>query len=106
MLPIRRNLLIQFGLAASLSFTTVRCASFAQPVRVPVTAAVWHRVDPGAGTKTNAEEFYLRTGPDCRAYDDCIQYAPVPHGFILWNIYPEDRWPRRFWRHRTMSSSW
>ena len=37
----------------------------------------------------NAEEFYLRTGPDCRASNDCIQYAPVIHGFMLWNIYPE-----------------
>jgi hypothetical protein len=37
----------------------------------------------------NAEEFYLRTFPDCRASDDCIQYTPVIHGFMLWNVYPQ-----------------
>ncbi len=145
MLRRSRNLRIQFGLAVFASFAAVPCTSLAQPVRVPMTAAVWHRVDPGAGTKTdvsfliregfpqglammkagaiatdalpfrdvtiecdlkplaedipgirfradhdgNAEEFYLRTGPDCRASDDCIQYAPAIHGFMLWNIYPE-----------------
>jgi hypothetical protein len=37
----------------------------------------------------NAEEFYVRTFPDCRASNDCIQYAPVINGFMLWNFYPE-----------------
>lgn len=36
----------------------------------------------------DAEEFYVRTFPDCRASDDCIQYAPVIHGMMFWNAYP------------------
>lgn len=37
----------------------------------------------------SAEEFYLRPSSNCRASDDCVQYAPVVHGFMLWNTYPE-----------------
>jgi hypothetical protein len=37
----------------------------------------------------NAEEFYIRSFPDCRAENDCIQYSPVINGFMLWNTYPE-----------------
>lgn len=31
----------------------------------------------------------MRTFPDCRASNDCIQYAPVINGFLLWNAYPQ-----------------
>ena len=37
----------------------------------------------------DAEEFYLRSSPDCRASNDCIQYAPVIRGAMLWNVYPQ-----------------
>ena len=37
----------------------------------------------------NGEEFYVRSLPDCRAENDCIQYSPVINGFMLWNVYPE-----------------
>ncbi len=37
----------------------------------------------------NGEEFYVRSAPDCRASNDCIQYTPVIHGFLLWNSYPQ-----------------
>jgi hypothetical protein len=37
----------------------------------------------------NGEEFYIRSFPDCRAENDCIQYSPVINGFMLWNVYPE-----------------
>ena len=37
----------------------------------------------------NGEEFYIRSLPDCRAENDCIQYSPVINGFLLWNVYPE-----------------
>ena len=37
----------------------------------------------------NGEEFYVRTAPDCRASNDCIQYTPVINGFMLWNSYPQ-----------------
>ena len=44
------------------------------------------RGEPG---HQDAEEFYLRSFPECRASNDCIQYAPVIHGFMLWNVYPQ-----------------
>ncbi len=44
---------------------------------------------PGAGGKQDAEEFYVRTFPECRASNDCIQYAPEIHGSMLWNSYPQ-----------------
>jgi hypothetical protein len=37
----------------------------------------------------NGEEFYIRSLPDCRAENDCIQYSPIINGFMLWNVYPE-----------------
>ena len=37
----------------------------------------------------NAEEFYVRTFPDCRVSNDGIQYTPVINGFMLWNVYPQ-----------------
>jgi hypothetical protein len=43
----------------------------------------------GSSETRNAEEFYIRSQPDCRASDDCLQYAPVINGFMLWNFYPQ-----------------
>ena len=37
----------------------------------------------------NGEEFYIRSLPDCRAENDCVQYSPVINGFMLWNVYPQ-----------------
>ncbi len=38
---------------------------------------------------TDAGEFvYVRANPDCPAADDCIQYAPIVHGRMDWDIYP------------------
>ena len=37
-----------------------------------------------AGT---AEFVYLRADPDCPAANDCIQYAPITHGLMQWDIY-------------------
>lgn len=37
----------------------------------------------------NGEEFYIRSLPDCRAENDCVQYSPVINGFMLWNLYPQ-----------------
>ncbi len=36
-----------------------------------------------------SEELYVRPGPDCPASDDCLQYAPVIHGAMLWDEYPQ-----------------
>ncbi len=37
----------------------------------------------------SAEVFYLRSDPDCRAANDCIQYAPIVHGVMPWDMYPQ-----------------
>ena len=39
-----------------------------------------------AGT---SEVFYLRPDPDCRAANDCIQYVPIVHGVMPWDMYPQ-----------------
>ena len=37
----------------------------------------------------DGEEVYERMFGDQRASDDGIQYAPMIHGFMLWNVYPQ-----------------
>ncbi len=39
------------------------------------------------------EFVYLRANPDCPAANDCIQYAPVTHTMMAWNIYPNYQSP-------------
>ena len=41
----------------------------------------------------SGEFFYLRANPDCPAADDCIQYAPITHGLMQWDIYSDDQGP-------------
>ena len=36
------------------------------------------------------EMVYLRANPDCPAADDCIQYAPITHGLMQWDIYADE----------------
>jgi hypothetical protein len=35
----------------------------------------------------SGEFVYARANPDCPAADDCIQYAPIVHGRMDWDIY-------------------
>jgi hypothetical protein len=39
------------------------------------------------------EFFYLRANPDCPAANDCIQYAPIVHSRMDWDIYPNYQGP-------------
>ena len=39
------------------------------------------------------EFVYLRANPDCPAADDCIQYAPITHTMMDWNVYPNYQGP-------------
>ena len=59
---------------------------------------IFHR----AGSQ-DGEFFYLRANPDCPAADDCIQYAPITHGLMAWNIYPNYQKPAEIsqagWNH-------
>ncbi len=45
--------------------------------------------DQGPEGRQNGEEVYLRMFGECRASNDCVQYAPMINGFMLWNIYPQ-----------------
>ena len=45
--------------------------------------------DAGPEGKQNGEKVYFRMFGDCRASNDCVQYVPVIHGFMLWNVYPQ-----------------
>ncbi len=49
---------------------------------------VFHREGAAEG-----EFVYLRANPDCPAADDCIQYAPITHTMMGWNIYPNYQGP-------------
>ncbi len=50
--------------------------------------AVQFRVH-GPDRAPNGEEVYERLFGDERASDDGIQYAPMIHGFMLWDTYPQ-----------------
>lgn len=41
----------------------------------------------------DGEIVYLRANPECPAADDCIQYAPITHALMQWDIYPEAQGP-------------
>jgi hypothetical protein len=51
----------------------------------------------------NFELLYLRPDPNCPAVRACIQYAPLTHGVLLWDLFPqyENRAPLREngWNH-------
>lgn len=46
---------------------------------------IWFRQQ---GTES-AENVYLRTDSDCPTSVECVQYAPVSHGNVQWDVYPE-----------------
>ena len=48
-------------------------------------AGIWFRQQD----KDTAENFYLRTDSDCPSSIECVQYAPVSHGNVQWDVYPE-----------------
>ncbi len=51
------------------------------------------------------EEVYLRMFGDERASNDGIQYAPMIHGFMLWDVYPQYQGPAPLvngWNHVRM----
>ncbi len=53
-----------------------------------------------------AEDFYIRPSADCPASQDCLQYAPVTHGRMLWDLFVEDQKPAPIrpteWNHVRM----
>jgi hypothetical protein len=67
-----------------LSFRDGTIAFDIKPLAEDMPGIRFRQLDP-----QNAEEFYIRSLPDCRAENDCIQYSPVINGFMLWNVYPQ-----------------
>ena len=51
----------------------------------------------------SGEIVYLRANPDCPAANDCIQYAPIVHGHMQWDIYANFQGPAQItttgWNH-------
>ncbi|WP_419728213.1 hypothetical protein [Lichenicola sp.] len=51
----------------------------------------------------SGEFFYLRANPDCPAANDCIQYAPITHTHMQWDIYADMQRPAQIsptgWNH-------
>ena len=59
-----------------------------KPLGYDDAGVVFHREGSAEG-----EFVYLRADPDCPAADDCIQYAPITHTMMGWNVYPNDQGP-------------
>jgi hypothetical protein len=41
----------------------------------------------------NYEDFYFRPKPNCATAIDCMQYAPMVHGVLLWDFFPQYQRP-------------
>lgn len=54
---------------------------------------------PGVGFRRKSgdsyESFYIRPLPTCATAWDCLQYAPVVRGVLLWDIYPAYQSPAK-----------
>ena len=59
-----------------------------KPLAYSDTGIIFRRHGNEAG-----EIVYLRANPDCPAADDCIQYAPITHGLMQWDIYADEESP-------------
>ena len=69
-----------------------------KPIGYDDAGIIFHRRGAEDG-----EFFYLRANPDCPAANDCIQYAPITHSLMGWNIYPNYQRPAQIsptgWNH-------
>lgn len=59
-----------------------------KPLAYSDTGIIFRRQGNDSG-----EFLYLRADPDCPAANDCIQYVPVTHGLMSWNIYSTEQGP-------------
>ncbi len=78
------------GVAASKTarFSTGVIDFDMKPLGYDDAGVVFHREGSAEG-----EFVYLRANPDCPAANDCIQYAPITHTMMGWNIYPNYQGP-------------
>lgn len=63
-----------------------------KPIEEGIAGIRFHRKDAAT-----AELVYLRAGSECPASNDCIQYAPITHGLMQWDIYPQFQNGARSW---------
>jgi len=59
-----------------------------KPIGEGSPAIIFHRHD-----HDSAELLYVRVSPDCPISDDCLQYAPIVNGNMLWDAYPQYQGP-------------
>ncbi len=78
------------GVAASRTarFSTGVIDFDIKPLGYDDAGVVFHREGSAEG-----EFVYLRANPDCPAANDCIQYAPITHTMMGWNIYSNYQGP-------------
>ncbi len=78
------------GVAASKTarFSTGVIDFDLKPLGYDDAGVVFHREGSAEG-----EFVYLRANPDCPAANDCIQYAPITHTMMGWNIYSNYQGP-------------
>ena len=78
------------GVAASkiARFSTGSIDFDIKPIGYDDAGVVFHRQGSEDG-----EFVYLRANPDCPAANDCIQYAPITHTMMGWNIYSNYQGP-------------
>ena len=83
-------MMLNEGVAASNTarFATGTIDYDIKPLDYGDAGVIFHREGSAEG-----EFVYLRANPDCPAANDCIQYAPITHTMLNWNIYPDDQGP-------------
>jgi hypothetical protein len=89
------------ALINGLSFKDGTIEFDAEPMQRMGPAIAFHRRDGQV-----YESFYMRALPDCATNEACLQYAPVVHGVLMWDIYPAHQASARVksgeWNHVKM----
>ena len=59
--------------------------------------------EPKPGLYPDMEMLYVRPGATCATAPDCVQYAPVTKGVLLWDVFPQYQAPapvrQNEWNH-------
>ena len=83
------------------SFSTGQIDFDIKPIGYDDAGIIFHRRGQEDG-----EFVYVRANPDCPAAIDCVQYAPITHSLMAWNIYPNYQAPAPIaatgWNHVTI----
>ena len=83
------------------SFSTGQIDFDIKPLGYDDAGIIFHRHG-----KEDGEFVYVRANPDCPAAVDCVQYAPITHRLMAWNIYPNYQAPAPIaatgWNHVTI----